>query len=173
MNLATWTPAKKKEIYQFNPLVLILVPLVALVIQTYLPLYLSAMSFLDLPLLVVIYFGLARRNPIEGIFSGGLIGMAQDALSRGPIGLLGSAKTVIGYVTSFVSVRFAVEHRGVRLIIIFIFYYLHFFLLYFFGTLLLGQPMSLEWSNRIIAALVNTVVGVLLFEVLDRFRKSA
>ena len=168
-----WTPDRKTEIYRFHPVVLILSPLFALVIQTYLPLYITSVSLLDLPLLVVIYFGLTRRNPVEGIFSGALIGMAQDALSRGPIGLLGSAKTVIGYVTSFVSVRFAVEHRGVRAITIFILYYLHFFLLYFFGTMMLGQPLVLGWSNRMIAALVNTVAGVLLFELLDRFCKSA
>ena len=167
------TQQSKTEIYRFNPLVLVLAPLLALVIQTYLPLYLGAANWLDLPLLVVIYFGLARRSPIEGIFFGAVVGMAQDGLSRGPIGLLGSAKTVIGYVTSFVGVRFAVEHIGVRLITIFTFYHLHFLLLYFFGTLMLGQPMALEWPSRLLAALVNTVVGVVLFHWLDRFRKAA
>jgi rod shape-determining protein MreD len=166
-----WTPAEKTEIYRFNPAVLILVPLLALVFQSFLPLYFTAVSFLDLPLLVVIYFGLTRRNPVEGIFIGALVGMAQDSLSRGPIGLLGGAKTVIGYVTSFVSVRFAVEHPGVRAITIFTLYYLHFALLYLFGTLMLGQPLALGWVSRGIAALVNTIVGVLLFHVLDRFRK--
>jgi rod shape-determining protein MreD len=163
----------KTEIYRFNPLVLILAPVTALVIQTYLPLYVESAKFLDLPLLIVIYFGLARRSLVEGIFGGAVIGMAQDALSRGPIGLLGSAKTVIGYVTSFVSDRFAAENRGIRSLTIFILYYLHFVLLYFFGTVLLGQPLALEWSSRLVAALVNTAVGVLLFEGLDRFRKSA
>jgi len=168
-----WAPADKTEIYRFHPVVLIFVPLLALVLQSYLPLYFSIIHLLDLPLLVVIYFGLTRRNPVEGIFTGALVGMAQDALSRGPIGLLGSSKTVIGYVTSFVSVRFAVEHRGVRAVTVFSLYYLHVFLLYFFGTLMLGQPLALAWSNRLFAALVNTVVGVLLFDVLDRFRKPA
>jgi rod shape-determining protein MreD len=166
-----WAPADKTEIYRFHPVVLVMVPLLALVLQSYLPLYLAVVNLLDFPLLVVIYFGLTRRNPVEGIFTGAVIGMAQDALSRGPIGLLGSAKTVIGYVTSFVSVRFAVEHPGVRVVTIFVLYYLHFFLLYFFGTLMLGQPLALGWSDRAIAALVNTLVGVLLFEVLDRFRR--
>lgn len=169
----TSTTITRTEIYHFSPAVLIATPLLALVLQTWLPLYLPAVSFLDLPLLVVTYFGLARRNPVEGIFLGAIIGLAQDALSRGPIGLLGSAKTVIGYVTGFVNIRFAVEHRGVRVVTIFIIYYLHFFLLYFFGTLMLGQPMALAWTNRLIAALVNTAVGMLLFEVLDRFRKAA
>jgi rod shape-determining protein MreD len=136
-------------------------------------LYISAVSLLDLPLLIVIYFGLGRRNPIEGIFAGALIGMAQDGLSRGPIGLMGSAKTVVGYVTSFVSTRFAVEHPGVRAVTIFCLYALHLLLVYFFGTLMLGQPMALDWPSRMLALVVNTVVGVLLFQLLDRFRRAA
>jgi rod shape-determining protein MreD len=160
------------EIYRFHPLVLILTPVLALVLQSYLPLYLSVVNLLDLPLLVVIYFGLTRRSPIEGLFTGALIGMAQDSLSRGPIGLLGSALSVIGYVTSYVSVRFAVENRGVRGLTIFILYYLHFLVVYVVSALLLGQPLGLAW-NRLLAALVNTGAGVILFEFLDRFRKPA
>ena len=162
----------KVEIYRFHPLVLILTPLLALVLQSYLPLYLSFVNLLDLPLLVVIYFGLTRRSPIEGILTGALIGMAQDSLSRGPIGLLGSAKTVIGYVTSHVSVRFTVENPAVRSLTIFILYYLHFLVVYVVSALLLGQPMGLTW-NRVLAALVNTGVGVVLFQLLDRFRRPA
>jgi hypothetical protein len=99
--------------------------------------------------------------------------MAQDALSRGPIGFLGSAKTVIGYVTSFVSVQFTVEHRGVRAITIFVLYYLHGLLLLVFGGLMLGQTGTLALGTRTVAALVNAAAGVLLFDVLDRFRKAA
>jgi rod shape-determining protein MreD len=98
--------------------------------------------------------------------------MAQDSLSRGPIGLLGSAKTVIGYVTSYASVRFTVENRAVRGLTIFVLYYLHFLVVYVVSALLLGQPMGLTW-NRVLAALVNTGVGVVLFELLDRFRRPA
>ena len=161
------------KIYRFHPTVLILVPFIALVIQTYLPSYPDIVNHLDLPLLVIIYFGLALRSPVGTILGGAIIGMAQDSLSRGPIGLLGISKSVIGYVTTFLSVRFAVEHRGVRFLTIFILYWLHLLVLYFTGSLLLGQPVELEWGNRLGAALVNSVVGVVIFEVLDRFRKPA
>ena len=163
----------KVEIYRFSPVVVIAAPLLALVLQTYLPLYFNFVGLLDLPLLIVIYFGLTRRSPISGLLAGAVMGMAQDALSRGPIGLLGSAKTVIGYVTSFVSVQFTVENRGVRAITIFILHHLHGLLLYLFGSLMLGQPVAFEPGTRVLAALVNTVAGVLLFDVLDRFRKPA
>lgn len=163
----------KLEIYRFHPAVLILTPLLALVAQTYLPLHINFGNWLDLPLLVIIYFGLTRRSPVEGLLLGAVIGMAQDGLSRGPIGFLGTAKTVIGYVTTFVSVRFTAENRGVRCITIFVFYYIQFILLYLITALLLGQPMELEWLRRFLAGLVNVAVGVLIFELLDRFRKPA
>ena len=169
----TLSLSDKVEIYRFSPFVLILAPLLALILQTYLPLYFGFVSLLDLPLLVVIYFGLTRRSPVGGLLTGALIGMAQDALSRGPIGLLGSAKTVVGYVTSFVSVQFTVEHRGVRAATIFILFHLHSLLLYLVGTLMLGQPITFGFGSRLVAALVNTLIGVLLFDVLDRFRKAA
>ena len=137
--LRTTLPADKVEIYRFHVVVLILTPLVALVLQTYLPLLIVSANLLDLPLLVVIYFGLMRRSPVQGILTGALIGMAQDGLSRGPIGFLGSAKTVIGYVASFASVHFTVENTLVRGVILFVLYYLHFFQLYVISALLLGM----------------------------------
>jgi rod shape-determining protein MreD len=169
----TTLPADKVEIYRFHVVVLILTPLLALVLQTYLPLLIVSANLLDLPLLVVIYFGLMRRSPVQGILTGALVGMAQDGLSRGPIGFLGSAKTVIGYVASFASVRFAVESALVRTIIIFVLFYLHFLQLYLMSALLLGNVMSLDWGQRFVGALVNTGVGVVMFKLLDRFRKLA
>ena len=171
--LRTTLPADKVEIYRFHLVVLILTPLLALVLQTYLPLLIASANLLDLPLLVVVYFGLMRRSPVQGILTGALIGMTQDALSRGPIGFLGSAKTVIGYVASFASVRFAVENTSVRGVILFVLYYLHFLQLYVISALLLGHVMSLEWGHRLLAALVNTGVGMISFRLLDRFRKPA
>ena len=171
--LRTTFAADKVEIYRFHPVVLILTPVLALVLQSYLPLHLGFVNLLDLPLLVVIYFGLMRRSPVQGILTGALVGMAQDSLSRGPIGFLGSAKTVIGYVASFASVRFTVENTLVRGIILLVFYYLHFFQLYLISALLLGHLMSPDWGQRLLAALVNSVMGMLLFRLLDRFRRPA
>ena len=165
--------ANEIKIYRFHPAVLILVPFIALVVQTYLPSFPDLVNHLDLPLLVIIYFGLMLRSPVGSILGGAILGMAQDSLSRGPIGLLGISKTVIGYVTTFVGIRFAVEHRGVRFLTVFILYWLHLLVLYLTGSLLLGQPMGLEGVNRLTAALVNSFVGVVIFELLDRFRKPA
>jgi hypothetical protein len=41
------------------------------------------------------------------------------------------------------------------------------------SALLLGNVMSLDWGQRFVGALVNTGVGVVMFKLLDRFRKLA
>ncbi len=151
----------------------LLISVVALVLQTYLPLHLSFVTILDLPLLVVIYFGLAWQNPSGALLAGALLGMTQDSLSGGYIGMFGTAKTVIGYVTSAVSTQLETENIGVRFITIFLFYGLHFTLLYLLKSLFQSQFLEFDLRTQLLGALVNAVLGVLFFHLLDRFRKSS
>ena len=73
-------------------------------------------SWWILPLLVTIYFGVSRRNPVTGMFLGGAIGILQDALSHdNPIGLFGIAKTIVGYLASTVGARIDTQHPVSRL----------------------------------------------------------
>jgi len=165
--------ARKTEVHRFRLPALLLVPILTLVFQNYLPLYFPSISILDLPLLVVVYYALARGNPVAGMLAGALLGIGQDSLSGGPIGLLGAVKTVIGFVTSLASLRLDTESVGIRFITICIVYYLHFILLYLLASVLLGLATPMEWRTRVVAALVNAAVGVLFFRVLDRFREPA
>ena len=165
--------ARKTEVYRFRLPALLSVPILTLVFQSYLPLYFPSIAILDLPLLVVAYYALARGNPVAGLLGGALLGIGQDSLTGGPIGLLGAVKTVIGFVTSLASLRLDTESIGIRFITIFLIYYLHFILLYLLASVLLGLPMQWEWRTRLVAALVNAVAGVLLFRLLDRFREPA
>ncbi|MBI4444210.1 MAG: rod shape-determining protein MreD [Acidobacteria bacterium] len=164
---------RKTEVHRFRLPTLLLVPILTLVLQNYLPLYFPSVSVLDLPLLVVVYYALARGNPVAGMLGGALLGMGQDSLTGGPIGLLGAVKTVIGFLTSLASLRLDTESVGIRFITIFIAYYLHVILLYFLASVLLGLAIPMQWRTRVVAALVNAVVGVLLFRLLDRFREPA
>ena len=68
-------------------------------------------ELIELPLLVTIYFGVSRRNPVSGMFLGGTIGILQDALSHdNPIGMYGIAKTIVGYLASSIGGRIDTEH---------------------------------------------------------------
>ena len=58
------------EVHKFRAGAIILATAFALVLQAFLPIYFPKASILDLPLLIVIYFGLSRRNPSTGLASG-------------------------------------------------------------------------------------------------------
>ncbi len=68
------------------------------------------LSYLELPLLVTVYFSLMRRSPIAGVLFGAGIGLAQDSLSRSYFGMFGIVKTLVGYFAASVSQRFDVEN---------------------------------------------------------------
>jgi len=72
-------PPRKTKISRFNPLVYLVVPLVAILFQVYVPRFLEYLSYLELPLLVTVYFSLMRRQPVAGAVIGSLIGLAQDS----------------------------------------------------------------------------------------------
>jgi rod shape-determining protein MreD len=164
---------RRAEDYHFRLPALILVPLFALVLQAYLPLYINFATILNLPLLVVIYFALSRCSPTAGLLAGALIGVAQDSLSRGPIGLFEISDTVIGFVTPFVSARVDTESPGIRLLTIFILYYLHSACFYLLASVLPGEGAELIMGKNLVGAVVNALSGVVLFELLDRFRKPS
>lgn len=166
-------PPRKAEVYRFHVATLILVPLIAIVLQAYVPLYFHSFSKLDLPLLVVIYFALARRSAAAGILGGALIGVAQDSLARDPIGLYAVSGTIVGFVAFLVSSRMEVESPGVRFLLVFVLYYLHFFSLYSLSIALLGESMEISVGTTVAPSLVNGVAGMLVFNVLDRFRTPA
>ena len=70
------------EIRRYPTYIYVVVPLVSLILQALLPLLLKRFMFMDLPLLVTIYFALNRRSPIHGTVLGAILGMAQDGLTQ-------------------------------------------------------------------------------------------
>ena len=63
------------EAQRYPLLMYALVPLVALVLQAWLPRLLRGHVWFDLPLLVTIYFALGRRSPIQGMMTGAVLGL--------------------------------------------------------------------------------------------------
>jgi rod shape-determining protein MreD len=160
------------EVHKFHGGAILLSVIFALLLQSFLPVYLTRTSILDLPLLITIYFGLSRRNPSSGLLLGTLIGLLQDSLSKTPLGLFGIAKTVIGYLASSIGARLDTEHPAARFALTAAFFVLHQGIVVLVQRLLLAQPQ--QWFNMrlLIACLVNSIVGILLYFLLDRLRKS-
>ena len=159
------------EAHRFRPWTAILVALLAIWLQGYLPMWFPSTAALDLPLLVTVYFALSRRSQIAGLLLGAVIGLAQDSLSHGPIGLFGMVKTIVGYCASSLSARIDSEHPGMRLLAVFAFYYLHLGLFMLLQQVLLQKAMTNPGSRSLAVALINAILGVILFQFLDRFKK--
>src|SRR3954454_10163389 len=96
----TYTSGEQVEVYRFSVPAAIAIPLIALFLQAFIPMRLHFFTMFDLPLLVVIFFALARRSPVTGLLTGAAIGILQDGLPHHPIGVYGIANTVVGYGAS-------------------------------------------------------------------------
>lgn len=161
------------EVHKFRAGAIFLACALALLLQAFLPVYFPKMEILDLPLLITVYFGLSRRNPSTGLLLGMVIGILQDSLSGPtvPLGLYGIAKTIIGYLASSIGARLDTEHPAARFALTAVFFVVHQGLIVLTQRMLLSQPERWFTGHLWIAALVNAVVAVFLFLVLDRLRK--
>ncbi len=160
------------EVHKFYGGTIILTMIIALILQSFLPVYLPKTAVVDLPLLITIYFGLSRRNPSTGLLLGTLIGILQDSLSKTPLGLFGISKTIIGYLASSIGARLDTEHPLARFALTGAFFFVHQAVVVLVQKLLLAQSAPLFNVRLLVAALVNSVLSVFLYFLLDRLRKS-
>lgn len=149
---------------------LIIVPLIAILFQVYVPRFFKELSYLELPLLVTVHFALSGRHPIPSVFYGAAIGLAQDSLSHQPIGLFGIVKTLVGYFASSVSIRFDVDNPVITFVLALFFYIFHQFFYWVLIRALLGQLVGFDPQQTVIFGLLNAAVGVPLFKLLDKLK---
>ena len=159
------------EIRRYPVLAYGLVPLIALVLQAWLPRLLGRYVWFDLPLVVTVYFALGRRSPIQGTLMGASMGLFEDALSHHAIGVNGIAKTVVGYGASSLGAKLDVENAGARLLVTLGFYLIHAAVYFTVARGMVNMTLDWSWSRGILAGLANAVVGVALYFVLDKFKQ--
>jgi rod shape-determining protein MreD len=164
-------PARKGRISKFNNVAAIVgIPLAAILFQVYVPRFLTYLSYLELPLLVTVYFSLMWRSPVAGVLLGAGIGLAQDSLSHNPLGMFGIVKTLVGYFAASVSQRFDVENSVVRLVLGFFFFFFHQFFYWVLARALLGQALDFDIEQTLVVAVLNSVVAVPLYHNLDKLK---
>ena len=169
----TYTSRDQIEVYRFSLPVAIFVPLLAIFFQAFVPLRFSFFSIFDLPLLVVIFFAMARRNPVAGLLTGACIGLLQDSLTHHPIGVYGIAKTVVGYGASSLGVKLDVESVGTRLLVTIGFYVVHQVLYFMVARGMVRLDLHWSWAHELGAAFANAILGVFLFALMDRLKQRA
>lgn len=164
---------REGQVSRFRAWVMVAVPLAAILFQVYVPLFFQFLGFLEMPLLVVVYFALMRRSQISGLLVGAAVGLAQDSLSKNPLGMFGITDTLVGYFAASVGVRLDVDHVFMRLLISFFFFVFHQNLYWVMARALLGHSPAFEWQRWLVLGLLNAVVGVALYRFLDKLRETA
>jgi rod shape-determining protein MreD len=158
-------------VFQMHPAILSLAVLAALLLQMFLPLKLRLARLMDFPLLIIIYFALMRRDKMFGIALGTGVGLLQDALSHGYIGILGIAKAIVGYLAASASTRFELESLVARAVLTGVFVLVHNLCVAALQHALLEAPPPFQPITVASAVLVNVALGLVLFQILDRFRR--
>jgi rod shape-determining protein MreD len=168
MNVLTADSHRELEVHRYPLLVYALAPLIALVLQAWLPQVLGSRAWFDLPLVVVVYFALGRRSPIQGTLMGAVLGILEDALTHHAVGVNGIAKAVAGFLAASVGVRIDVENKGIRLSLIVLLSLLSSATYLFVCRILLGMEMDWSWLTELLKAAGNLVIGLIILPLLDR-----
>jgi rod shape-determining protein MreD len=165
------TSREEIEVHRFSWLASIGVPLLAIFVQVFFPLRIRFLAIFDLPLLVTIFFAVARRRPIPGMITGALIGSLQDAWTSLPIGVNGIAKTIIGFLASSLGVKLDVDNPGSRFLMTFTFFLVHRVIYVVIVLGLVGGNESFGWGHTLASALANALLSVVLFAALDKLKQ--
>jgi rod shape-determining protein MreD len=158
------------EIRRYPVLAYALVPLVALVLQAWLPRWLGRYAWFDLPLVVTVYFALGRRSPIQGTLMGAGMGLFEDALTHHAIGINGVAKTVAGFLAASVGIRIDVENFTIRLLFVFVLSLVASGVYVFVDRVLLGLDLEWSWYTELFKGVGNSLIAMVLFPLLDRLQ---
>jgi rod shape-determining protein MreD len=167
-------PAERPiNVYRVHPITLWAAVFLALVLQAFLPVVLPLARLLDLPLLVVIYFSMTRRNKVFGTVFGTLVGLAEDALSHGYLGMFGILKALVGYLAAWASIQFELEQFAARLILTAVLVLVHSVVLTGFEHALVESSPPLQPLDLATAVLFNVALAPIMFQLFDRLRRPA
>ena len=164
---------RESRVSRFRFWVMLVIPLAALLFQIYVPLFFRFLSFLDLPLLVVIYLAVMRRNPVSGLLMGAAVGLAQDSLSKNPLGMYGIVNTLVGYFAASIGMKLDVDNVLMRFLLAFFFYVFHQAFYWVMERALLSHMSPFDLPSWLGLGVLNALVGAALFHFLDKLRVTA
>jgi rod shape-determining protein MreD len=140
--------------------------LVSILLQLSLREVWQKLSFIDFPLVVVVYIAL-QRDAWQALLVGTLAGLIVDAASGGLVGAGGFSKTLTAYVIYFAATRVNLENPLLRIPVLAAASLLDSGI-YVFWHKVLGYPPVVPWmqtmSYRLIA---TTIVGTVVMYMLD------
>ena len=162
---------RTRKTRRMRPLALVLIPLAAILFQVYVPRFFQYLGYLELPLLVTVYYALLMRQPVPALLFGSAIGLGQDSLSHQPLGMFGIVKTLVGYFAASLSMRFDVDNPLLQFVLGFFFFFFHQFFYWVLSRALLSQQVDFQIQQTLMFGLLNAVVALPLFAILDKIRE--
>ncbi|HEV7699767.1 MAG TPA: rod shape-determining protein MreD [Pyrinomonadaceae bacterium] len=126
------------------------------------------LTFIDFPLIIVVYAAL-QRNSIRAILFGTISGISMDALSGGLLGANGFSKTLVAYAISEITRRVYMDNLILRIPVIagacfvndLVYYGLH----RLFGQTPAGDPVT----TIAYSVIGTTVAGTLIYLLFQNF----
>lgn len=161
------------NVYRIHPLTMLITAFSALVLQTFLKARVPLARQFDLPLLAVIYFSVVRRNKVFGTVMGAVLGLAEDLLGASLIGIFGIAGALVGYLGAWASVQFDLEQFLGRLALTAALVLLQSVAVAGLQRVLIASPQPFQALDLASRVLLNSALALVLFQVLDRFRRPA
>ncbi|PYS47980.1 MAG: rod shape-determining protein MreD [Acidobacteria bacterium] len=143
-----------------------LVLAVAIILQSSLRAVWPPFIYVDLPLIVVVYFAL-QRDALQALLVGAIAGLATDALSFGLLGAGGFSKTLVAYLVYSLSTRVTLDTSLVRIPVLAgaslvddaVYVLLH---------RMLGQPSSYPFVEQASFKLIGTTIaGTVILYMMD------
>jgi rod shape-determining protein MreD len=141
---------------------------VALALQTTLAgLTMSGVRTVNLVLIVVVFAALAY-GPVTGLMSGVCGGLVQDALAGGTVGLGSLSKTIVGFIVGVLGAQFIVSQPIPRFVMFAGATVLHELSYQALSAVVEVRGMRFQYSIVLTQAVVNAVLGVLAFGIVER-----
>jgi rod shape-determining protein MreD len=139
---------------------------VAIILQLSLRAIWPPLSYIDFPLVVVVYIAL-QRHAWQALIVGTVAGLAVDAAGGGLIGAGGFSKTLTAYLIYFVVTRVNLENTLLRIPVLAAASLVD-SAVYVFWHRSLGYPPSAPFVQTMSYKLIGTtIVGTLTFFLLD------
>jgi rod shape-determining protein MreD len=121
----------------------------------------------NLVLVAVIYIALAF-GAVTGMLAGAAAGLAQDSLAGSIVGIGGLSKTLVGFLVGVLGAQFIVSQTIPRFVMFVGATMLHEIVFEALYALVEGRAFALKMSAVLVQALVNALVGVIAFYIVER-----
>lgn len=157
-------------VYRVHPAAFWISLFIALLLQVSLPVKVPLARLFDFPVLMTIYFAAVRRSRIFGVALGTGLGLVQDALSHGLLGMFGAANALVGYLAAYAGVKFDMEQLGARYFLAGALVLVHSLVLAGLGHILFETSAPVAALNLTATVIVNVALALICYPILDHFR---